>query len=506
MVSSVRSLLQNGSLQLAEALAMFFFDKLQLLELLRQDDVKTYRAADKATGQDYLLHWLPPDGSPQLARVMSLLDGLDEDARPLIIEVGRRYGRGYLITQNPPTFIGLESWLHAVKDFLGTTSLEKKGTWKIPSEFIGPKSPASDAPTLGDPGEFTRLMQGASAAEPMQQEPVAPHPAPPQPGDFTRFMRQVQPAPPLSEPPAPAGEFTRLMQAKPAPAPAQPERVMRPVPRQEAGEFTRLFAPSAASDSHNRTPRKPAGEGLPEQAQPGEFTRLFRLPATQPTPPLKDPLSQPYSPGEFSSDVSRNSSSSQGATQVFARPSVQPAPAPQRADGPGEYTRMFGTPADASPVDVPSAPLQAQPGEFTRLFQLPTTQPMPLLPREDPFSQPYSPGESSSDFSRDFGSQAGNAPDRSSSSSQGATQVFARPAVQAAAVPRPPEGPGEYTRMFGTPAIAPLVATPSAPPPAAAPAPAVKKKTEPALWIFLAALALLAVCAIILIVYFALKK
>jgi hypothetical protein len=488
---------------------MFFFDKLQLLELLRQDDVKTYRAADKATGQDYLLHWLPPDNSPQLARVMSLLDGLDEDARRLIIEVGRRYGRAYLITQNPPTFIGLEPWLHAVKDFLGTTSLEKKGTWKIPAEFIDPKSSAADGPAVGEPGEFTRLMQAAPAAEPVQQEPViAPAnppqagdftllmrqaspvsppsmpgqrelvPVPPQSGDFTRYMRQVQPPPPPAEAAAPAGEFTRLMQAKPAHAPAQPERVMRPVPRQEAGEFTRLFAPPAASDNNDRTPRQPAGGGLPEQAQPGEFTRLFRLPTTQPTP---------LSP--------RDSSSSQGAAQVFDRPSVPPAPVVRPAEAPGEYTRMFGTSADAPPAAAPGAAPPAQPGEFTRLFQSPTSQPTPLLPREDPFSsQPYSPGESSSDFSPD------------SSSHQGATQVFARPAVQPAPVPRTPEGPGEYTRMFAAPAVAPPVAAPSAPSPAAAPPPPVKKKTEPALWIFIAALTMLAICAIILIVYFALKK
>jgi hypothetical protein len=486
---------------------MFFFDKLQLLELLRQDDVETYRAADKTTGQDYLLHWLPPDDSPQLARVMGLLDGLDEDARRLLIEVGRRYGRRYLITENPPTFTGLEAWLHAVKDFLGTTSLEKKGTWRIPAEFIESKSAAADTPAVSGPGEFTRLMRAAPTPAP--QEPVTSEISPPQPGDFTLLMRQSGPASPPSAPapPAPAApqqvspqsgdftrymrqvpppphagpaaqasEFTRLMQANPAPAP--PGRVMRPVPRQEAGEFTRLFAPPSAPDVNDLAPRKPAGDGLPEQTQAGEFTRFMQAnPA--PAPPERV---------------------------------MRPAPRQEA----GEFTRLFAPPSTPDVNDLmprkpagDGLPEQAQAGEFTRLFKQPASHPTPLLPREDPFGQPYSPAEFSSDFTRNFGSRPGSAPEPSSSSDQGATHVFARPAVPPASVPRPAEGPGEYTRMFAAPAAAsgaaPPVAAPSAPP-TAAPQIAVKGKAEPGLWIFLAALALLAVCAILLIVYFVFKK
>jgi hypothetical protein len=411
---------------------MFFFDKLQLLELLRQDDVKTYHAADKITGQDYLLHWLPPDGSPQLARIMSLLNGLDEDARKLVIEVGRRYNRPYLITQNPPTFSGLEPWLHAVKDFLGATSLEKKGAWRIPTEFSDPKPSSPDAPAPSEPGEFTRLMQTLPAPAPappaavpspaVPPQPAPPQPAPRPPGEFTLFMRQSEPPLPPPKPAVPAGEFTKLMQANPAPA--QPERVMRPTPRREASEFTRLFSLPSASELRNPTTPPPATGYIP--------------------------------------------------------------------------------------------PDPAQPGEFTRMFQSPAAQPAPLLPREDPFSQPYSPVEASNEFSRNFGPRLDSPPEPLSGSSERATQVFARPPVASAPVPRVPEGPGEYTRMFGTPAVAnggaPPVAVPNAPviapvaPPAAAPQARVKSSTEPALWIFVAVLALLAVCAIALIVYFALKK
>jgi hypothetical protein len=70
--------------------------------------------------------------------------------------------------------------------------------------------------------------------------------------------------------------------------------------------------------------------------------------------------------------------------------------------------------------------------------------------------------------------------------------------------------------MFGTPAIpngaTPSVAAPNAQiiapnaPPVAVPQARVKSKSQPALWIFVAVLAVLAVCAIAIIVYFAVKK
>ena len=421
---------------------MYFFDKLRLLELLRQDDVTTYRAADKTTGQDYLFHWLPPDNNPQLERIMNLLNGLDGDARKLIVEVGRRYNRPYLITQNTPTFSDLESWLHAVKNFAGASSLEKKGAWKISAEFHDQKAPSPVPPSASEPGEFTRLMQKLPvpvSAPPAHADAIISPQAPP-PGEFTLFMRQSEspatppPAPPAPKPAAPAGEFTRMMQANPAPAQPQPqpqpERVMRPGPRPETGEFTRLFRLPNTADSGSRT----------------------------------------------------------------APPPVNPSPPPQ-------------------------PPQPAQPGEFTRMFQSPVTQPTPLLPREDPFHQPYQPpAEAPSEFSRNFGPQPQAVPELFSHASERATQVFARPAPPPEPVPRVPEGPGEYTRMFGAPAVpagsvpppapvsAPVHAAPSAPATAAAPQPRPKSKPDSGLLIFVGILAVLAVCAIGLIVYFALKK
>jgi len=72
--------------------------------------------------------------------------------------------------------------------------------------------------------------------------------------------------------------------------------------------------------------------------------------------------------------------------------------------------------------------------------------------------------------------------------------MFGAPAVPASNAPPP------------GPANAPVVAAPSAPAMAAAPQPAPKSKSEPGVWIFVGILVVLAVCAIALIAYFALKK
>lgn len=150
------------------------------------------------------------------------------------------------------------------------------------------------------------------------------------------------------------------------------------------------------------------------------------------------------------------------------------------------------------------------------MFQSPVAQPTPLLPREDPFNQPDPPVEAPSEFSRIFGSPPQAAPELFSNASERATQVFARPAPPQEPAPRVPQGPGEYTRMFGAPAVptvnvpqpapanAPVVAASNAP--VAAPQPSPKSKAEPGVWIFVAVLVMLAVCAIALVVYFALKK
>ena len=136
--------------------------------------------------------------------------------------------------------------------------------------------------------------------------------------------------------PAERGEerFTRVgawkvPQSRPAPAPpagtggASASGIFSaPLPQQEVPE-----------------PLPPAPPPPPAPAEPGDFTRLFQAPASQPAPA--------YSPA--------------------------PAPPPASQE-PGEFTRMFRAPqpAQSPPPPAPAVPPAAvASGEFTRFFQSP---------------------------------------------------------------------------------------------------------------------------------------
>jgi hypothetical protein len=96
--------------------------------------------------------------------------------------------------------------------------------------------------------------------------------------------------------------------------------------------------------------------------QPGEFTRLFRSPASDPTPllPKEDPFSgdeefasgAAKSFGEWQSFAGQGTppGTNHGATQAFTAPAAPQAPPTRLPEGPSEYTRVFIRPPATSPV------------------------------------------------------------------------------------------------------------------------------------------------------------
>ena len=169
-------------------------------------------------------------------------------------------------------------------------------------------------------------------------------PAAPQPGEFTQMLQAAKTASP-QEPAKTPGEFTRMFQAKPAaPSPSPASITNREEPSKAPGEFTQLF----------EVPKPPA--------QPAP------APAAQAPPAKPDQRANP--PGEF--------------TRMFqaakpAAPPQSPAPVTNREEpdkAPGEFTRLFEVPKPpAQPAPAPAAPApaakpdQPPPGEFTRMFQ-----------------------------------------------------------------------------------------------------------------------------------------
>ncbi|MCU0245556.1 MAG: hypothetical protein MUC42_03220 [Bryobacter sp.] len=245
------------------------------------------------------------------------------------------------------------------------------------------------------------------------------------------------------------GEWLESRMGQPAPPP----------PQQAAGEFTRMFSPTAPEE-------KAAPEAAPAPP-PGEFTRLFT--AASPPPPT---LPEKPAPG------------------LIAVPPSPPPPASERS---GEFTRFFGSPYAAHPLPVE----QLERG---------TVAPPPPPPAEKPFQGP-------SDFTIQFGSQKSGAPaappPAHSPLDAPATGLFARPEY---AAPEPllpaetPAGPSEFTRVirgFDPQAgDAPLSgATQSAPPPggAVAPPPARSRSNSLLLGVLSAAVVILILAIVVLL-------
>jgi hypothetical protein len=158
-----------------------FSDRFELLEPLREEEIQTLRARERATGRAVEAHFsASPD---QLAKLESLS----------VMDRGSHDGKLYVVT--------------------APLDLDSAGAWRIKE-----KAP---------PGDFTRMFELRQAPEPVAaplaravQSPAA------QPGEFTRAFKKPAAAPAAAQPMDPAqpgeqGEFTRMFQ-KPLPQPPMP--------------------------------------------------------------------------------------------------------------------------------------------------------------------------------------------------------------------------------------------------------------------------------------------
>jgi hypothetical protein len=169
-----------------------FSDRFELLELLREDEVQTFRARERASGRAVEAH---------LSMSSDLLAQLE--SANTVIDRGSHEGKFYLVTMP----LGLDS----------------AGAWRVtPSAQQAPAQPAP-VPEAA-PGDFTRMFQLRQAPEPAASPAAkiaAPVPVPAlQPGEFTQAFKRPERAPSAvsadSAAPGQPGEFTRMFQ-KPAP-------------------------------------------------------------------------------------------------------------------------------------------------------------------------------------------------------------------------------------------------------------------------------------------------
>ena len=393
---------------------MDFYQKYELLGLLKDEGVKVFNARETATGRQITVFLFVGEQARLHADLLEQLRASQRPGRADLLEVGDNQGTPFVATEPLGGLADLKRKAAALpappaapKAGRPPDAFTRVGVWHIPAPTLSggqgatpvtPPPPPTQPPPVAPPappaqaapGEFTRMFQAPAAPQPMGE--AAP-PAPPQP------MGEAAPPAPLPAPPTQAtpGEFTRMFQAPAAPQPmgeaappaARPASgAPPPAPPVQAapGEFTRLFqasappqpmgeaAPPAARPASGAPPPAP-----PAQAAPGEFTRMFQ--ASAPPQPMGEaaPPAGRTRIGRSAAGATRASRSRRVHT-VFSvsalagagsrrldrfshRQRAPPKPPPPVSSAPGEFTRIFGR------GDLPAAQAASREGappEFRR--------------------------------------------------------------------------------------------------------------------------------------------
>lgn len=412
---------------------MTWNQRFDLLDLVRDDGVKSFRAIETATGRPLLVHFFVNADAPLTIALLGKVDRLPLQEFGRIVDRGEHQGVPYLVTDRLPDYPGLREWLEAMGSSATAeiNPLNTAGAWK-----------AMGVPTAASPNPKSTLDdQFASLFEAVQPAPAA-QPRPQRTARRDEKTEQI-PAPPLppSQPAGPPpGPFTQMLQTPIVPAArAQPSAPASPA-MDTPGTFTQMFqAPAPAS--------KPAPPQAPAEATPGAFTQLFQAPGAAakpaapvppPVPPVppSPPIADATTPGAFTQLFQAPGAAPKPAAP--APPPVPPVPPSLPAEAPGAFTQLFQAPG-AAPKLAPSAPPPlaapaAPPGEFTQLFEAPP-------PSKPASSSALGPAPVPGEFTQMFQPSPG----------------ASKPAPSSAPPPSPPgeAAPGEFTQLFQSPGSRP---------------------------------------------------
>jgi hypothetical protein len=341
----------------------------EFLGLIVEGEIETWEARDRATGKRVLVHLLlAGDTATNKANVERISDLCKQNHE--LIAVGLDAEIPFVVTGTAFGSVGLREWSHIAETAAMPTQVWHRSPPPPPRQAEPKQEKAPQAKDEANaPGEFTRIFQAPQdVSRPAQASSIAPErpepDAPSQPGEFTRFFQS-----PYSSQPS----------EKPAPnqSPVPPSLVTRPSASPAGSEFTQVFQRSAATlpadhDLGSFTqvfgspaPPAPKAPVVPEVKPPapaaGDFTRIFS-PSARATP---DPASIPENKVEPSHFSTRYPSAP--PVRPAIEPIVPPVVPPSGA-GPGDYTRLvmpahapkFQAPAEIAPKEIP-APKIAMP-------------------------------------------------------------------------------------------------------------------------------------------------
>ncbi|MCZ2075151.1 MAG: hypothetical protein LC130_09155, partial [Bryobacterales bacterium] len=194
---------------------MSFYKKYELLELVRDDGIKTFAAREIRTGMPVQVHLFTGVSPAESDLLWSQLDAIPLERRRGLFAQAAYEGTRYVVTESLISPENLRTWVSARTTLAQAPSasedvLVKAGSWKIPSALLEKKPESQPAPT-------ERMHLGEPSA--------APTPPVPESGEFTRMFQ----SPPGTERPAASTERMNLEEPPTAPPP--------PVPGPGPGEF-----------------------------------------------------------------------------------------------------------------------------------------------------------------------------------------------------------------------------------------------------------------------------
>jgi len=238
-----------------------FYDEYELLELVRDDGVKTFQAREKATDRAVTIHLFSSPAAPYQAELLRKINKLPERESARITARGSHLGAIYLVTDNLADYGGLLEWI---------TAASKAASRKPapPPERLSDERPQNAELPLSavtEPAGQLRLNKEFADLFATGQRPVFPSSRAVLPNAQTPAQSA---APTSAEPPAPASPAPR---AAPKPTGADPNEITQPL---------RLQVPPkpaiADPDEATQTMRVPVGP-KPTAFDPNESTQPLRV-------------------------------------------------------------------------------------------------------------------------------------------------------------------------------------------------------------------------------------
>lgn len=221
---------------------MSFYDQYELLELKRDDGVKTFHARNKTTNQFVTVHLFSSPNAPIQAELLRKIRKLPPTEAARILDRGSHVGSLYFVTDDLADYGGLLEWLTAVAKAEALRASAGTPEDRKPEERRPEPPRLSPISAIIEPAGQLKLNKEFAELFGESERPSARPQARP-------------PAPPIAPPSAPPP-------ARPAP---QPMTVAKPDPEQQE---TLILTPSQAAAIAQALPPQPVPVPPPPVAHP----------------------------------------------------------------------------------------------------------------------------------------------------------------------------------------------------------------------------------------------